>query len=217
MRFKAAGHISCRHQSGQDGIFLAKMQLATINAQRIVDSIVFKIGFFEVQQYAIGKADGANAQVCNCLVGNDSSGGAEVCVSKIRRRPCHRRSDWRAPTDGISGHDFILGNSRALLCCQENLRPIHLAEPKCKFGSDRCLCYKRAYLSPQQLAIFVRVVHVLIQIDQGVCNCSTRFGTFIFGGIFILCVQTLYLFGNLGFFKPIFHGLANSLLGKGEQ
>ena len=58
------------------------MQLATINAQRIADSIVFKIGFFKVQQHAIGKADGANAQIRNRLVGNDSSGGAEVCVSK---------------------------------------------------------------------------------------------------------------------------------------
>ena len=82
MRRKTAGNISPGHQPSQHRLVLRKMQLSAIDPQGISHAIVLKIGFFEVQQNAIGKADCANAKVGDDCICNDSSGWTKIRIGK---------------------------------------------------------------------------------------------------------------------------------------
>ena len=107
MHRKTAGNISAGHQPSQHRLVLGKMQSSPIDPQGISHAIVLKIGFFEVQQNAIGKADCANAKVANDCIFNDGAGGAKVRVGKCARCArdgCRHRNGAAC---GIGGQDII--------------------------------------------------------------------------------------------------------------
>ena len=107
MRRKTTGNISPGHQPSQYRLVLRKMQLSAIDPQGIAHAIVLKIGFFEVQQNAIGKSDCANTKVGDDGIFNDGAGWAKVRIGKCARCARNGCSHRNRPACGIGGQDIV--------------------------------------------------------------------------------------------------------------